>query len=269
MDQNMNRIRYTGFTIIELVVVIVIIGILAAVALPRFLGLQDKAHDAVVEGTQAALASGVLMSYSLWASHAQETALDNLMDRSIQALDVAGGCAPKAWGAASNGASDPGANRSTVTVSLDANINGYPVGHSIFGDDLSDGTPGTRCGNNTDESVPNNIYGANPVGLTPAQMDQACQEVFEVLLSQQSVQSHPGPVGNFSQDFVEFIATAGQYASEAAADADPTDITRVDQVCTYTYTKDYTPHTRYIEYNTQTGAVTVHGLTDATYSAGN
>ena len=39
--------RQGGFTLIELVVVIVILGILAVTAAPRFLNLQDDARNAV------------------------------------------------------------------------------------------------------------------------------------------------------------------------------------------------------------------------------
>lgn len=44
------RSQQKGFTLIELVVVIVILGLLSAFALPRFLDLQDEARAAAVEG---------------------------------------------------------------------------------------------------------------------------------------------------------------------------------------------------------------------------
>ncbi|HIF9517347.1 TPA: type II secretion system protein [Photobacterium damselae] len=54
--------RQGGFTLIELVVVIVILGILAVTAAPKFMNLQNDARNATLEGLKGAIqgASGIV-----------------------------------------------------------------------------------------------------------------------------------------------------------------------------------------------------------------
>lgn len=56
----------TGFTIIELIIVIIVLGLLASTALPKFTDVSEQAEDAVIESTAGAFATAVGLVRGQW-----------------------------------------------------------------------------------------------------------------------------------------------------------------------------------------------------------
>ncbi|EMB51419.1 mannose-sensitive hemaglutinin MshA [Vibrio mimicus] len=72
--------RQGGFTLIELVVVIVILGILAVTAAPRFLNLQNDAREASLQGLKGAIDGAAGIVYGRAAISGIETAATGNVD---------------------------------------------------------------------------------------------------------------------------------------------------------------------------------------------
>ncbi|MDP2810877.1 MAG: type II secretion system protein [Rhodocyclaceae bacterium] len=69
--------KQKGFTLIELIVVIIVLSVLAAVALPRFVDIKSDAVQAAVDATAGAVASASVLNYSRYQqSTGAATALD-------------------------------------------------------------------------------------------------------------------------------------------------------------------------------------------------
>jgi len=74
-SNNNGKAGQTGFTIIELVVVILLLGILTAGALPRFMDVTDSAHSAAVDATRGGFSTGVALFHAQWIANDQPSAV--------------------------------------------------------------------------------------------------------------------------------------------------------------------------------------------------
>ena len=109
----------SGFTLIEMVAVIIILAILAAIAFPRFTNLTGQARMSSLNALAGSMRSAVLLTKSTWLANQSSLAQNVSMNGvAVSVLNSTTAVSEVNWGV-------PTANTSGIWAALDANTDGF------------------------------------------------------------------------------------------------------------------------------------------------
>lgn len=113
-------LRKKGFTLLELIIVIIVIGILASIALPRFMRVTEKARTAEAKTALSAIRSAQIRYKAQYGTYAGDiNATDMTVDEKYYTYT--------AIAAATDGDLVANATRTGVEFALDSAYAGYSI----------------------------------------------------------------------------------------------------------------------------------------------
>lgn len=129
--------KQSGFTLIELIIVVIILGLLAATALPRFLEVTDQAEEASIEGVAGGFAAAVGLVRAQWELEGRPDGESGSPNKTLVTYD-------------------------TLQIGVDGTI-GYPTARSTESDTRATQMTNSKCQqvfNDVLQSAPSNTVGS-------------------------------------------------------------------------------------------------------------
>lgn len=137
--------KQTGFTLIELIMVIVVLGILAAIAIPKFINLKDDAQNASTRGIAGSLSSASAINYGARSMNNVAAPVGTMPITNCDqvAFIMEGGTVPAGGAAGVSGLPRDSTGALLYTITSAAVAAGTTVQCDLVGPNLSNGNPST------------------------------------------------------------------------------------------------------------------------------